>query len=184
MAYVYLHKRLDKDEVFYVGIGKNVERAYQSSKTRRNKIWLDIVSKTDYEIEIVASDLSWDEACKIEMELIKKYGRKDKSTGVLANMTDGGDGSLNRTSWNKGLSGYVGFNKGHRWDDEYKKKQSIAKQNKYKMEMNPRAKVVLDTYNGIFYDCLKQACVMNNRNYNTENTRINSKTYNSRFKYI
>jgi hypothetical protein len=94
MAYVYRHIRLDKNEPFYIGIGNqsNHKRAYDYSKNRRNKIWLDIVAKTEYEVEVIFDEFSWEEACDKEREFIALYGRKDLKTGTLANMTDGGDG--------------------------------------------------------------------------------------------
>ncbi len=97
-AYVYIHTRLDNNEVFYVGIGrlKDYKRAYQTKKSR-NPFWHNIVKKTKYEVSIVADNLQWEEACRLEILLIKKYGRKDLHTGTLVNLTDGGDG-------NKGMS--------------------------------------------------------------------------------
>jgi len=52
MAYVYRHIRLDKNEPFYIGIGKidNYKRAYL--KSIRNVIWKQIVNKTNYDIYI------------------------------------------------------------------------------------------------------------------------------------
>lgn len=52
------------------------------------------VSKPNDErrITIVKSNLSEEEAFKLEIKLIKKYGRKDNNTGILRNMTDGGEG--------------------------------------------------------------------------------------------
>ena len=43
-------------------------------------------------MSIVADNLQWEEACRLEILLIKKYGRKDLHTGTLVNLTDGGDG--------------------------------------------------------------------------------------------
>lgn len=37
MAIVYIHKRIDNGEVFYVGIGKTEKRA--KSKDKRSKFW-------------------------------------------------------------------------------------------------------------------------------------------------
>lgn len=58
MAILYRHVRPDKDEVFYIGIGKNEKRAY--SKVNRNKYWHNIVSKNNgiYDIEILFEDLT------------------------------------------------------------------------------------------------------------------------------
>jgi len=96
MAYVYRHIRLDKNEPFYIGIGNqpNHKRAYDYSKNRINKIWLDIVNKSEYEVEVLFDELSWEEACEKEKEFIALYGRKDLKTGSLANMTEGGDGVI------------------------------------------------------------------------------------------
>lgn len=92
MPYVYRHIRLDKNEPFYIGIGskKDFYRAYE--KRKRNKIWNDITSKTEYAVDILFEDISWDEACKKEIEFIRLYGRINNKTGVLCNLTDGGDG--------------------------------------------------------------------------------------------
>ena len=79
-------------EVFYVGIGKN-RRPY--SKHSRNPLWLNVVSKYSYNVIIVEDNLTWDEACQKEIELIAHYGRRDLGEGTLVNMTDGGDGVAN-----------------------------------------------------------------------------------------
>jgi hypothetical protein len=89
MAIVYRHIRLDKNEPFYIGIGKDIKRAFR--KDSRNDYWNNI-SKNGYEVEILFENLTWEEACEKEKEFIKLYGRKDKGTGILCNMTDGGDG--------------------------------------------------------------------------------------------
>jgi len=95
--YVYLHIRLDKNEPFYVGIGnkKNYARAYQTKPDRRNQIWSKIFSKTEIKIEIILDNLTKSQASEKEKEFIKLYGRKDLGTGILCNMTDGGDGVWN-----------------------------------------------------------------------------------------
>jgi hypothetical protein len=93
MPVVYRHIRLDKNEPFYIGIGLTEKRAYD--KRGRNKLWKNIVSKTNYEIDILFDNLSWDDACLKEKEFIYLYGRKDLGTGILVNMTDGGDGNQN-----------------------------------------------------------------------------------------
>jgi len=98
MAYLYRHIRLDKNEPFYIGIGSDIDGKYSRAHNKMRSIhWKRIVSKTDYEVEIMLDDLTWEEACKKEKEFIKLYGRKDLKEGTLVNMTDGGDGHINPT---------------------------------------------------------------------------------------
>ena len=94
MAVVYRHWRLDKPEVFYVGIGKDESRAYDFKKAR-NKIWHSVKNRAEVQVEIVASGLDWATACELEQLMIQEYGRIDLGTGRLVNLTDGGDGSIN-----------------------------------------------------------------------------------------
>jgi DNA polymerase III psi subunit len=93
-AYVYRHIRLDKNEPFYIGIGRteNYSRAY--NKVQRSNQWKSIASN-GYEIEILFDDLTWEQACEKEKEFIKLYGRIDKKNGTLINFTDGGEGIVN-----------------------------------------------------------------------------------------
>ena len=91
MAIVYQHRRKDTLEIFYIGIGSNLDRAYH--KASRNRHWKNIVKKFGYIIEILHENISWEEACKIEQDLIKLYGRKDLREGFLVNKTDGGAGA-------------------------------------------------------------------------------------------
>lgn len=95
MAYVYRHIRLDKNIPFYIGIGGDVEYKRAKTKVGRNKIWNRIVSKSDYEIDIMVDGLTWEEACNKEIEFISLYGRMSDGKGVLCNLTDGGDGAKN-----------------------------------------------------------------------------------------
>lgn len=93
MAIVYQHRRLDTNEIFYIGIGKTIARS--KSKKSRNRYWHHIVDKVGYCVEILHNNITWDDACELEMSYIKQYGRQDLGTGMLVNMTDGGDGSVN-----------------------------------------------------------------------------------------
>ena len=132
MAYVYRHIRLDKNEPFYIGIGKTMYR--HTTKQNRNDIWSKIVAKTNYDVEILFEDIDWDFACKKEIELIKLYGRINRNTGTLANMTDGGDGNLGLRhskeaieKISKSSKGRVGHWKGKKMSDKFKEKLSLAK---------------------------------------------------------
>lgn len=96
MPYVYRHIRLDKNQPFYIGIGSDEKysRANDLKPKRRNFIWRNIASKTNIIVEIIFDNLTWNECCEKEKEFIKLYGRIDNSTGILSNLTDGGDGSV------------------------------------------------------------------------------------------
>lgn len=89
--YVYEHWRLDRDECFYVGKGKGY-RAY--SRCNRNKFHKAICEKlknigSAFEVRIVASGLTEDEAFSLEIERIKFW----REAGAdLANATSGGEG--------------------------------------------------------------------------------------------
>lgn len=92
--FIYLHRRLDTGQVFYVGKGtrtarKKYERAY--AKENRNKIWQRVTAKTDFTVEIVADFFTEPDAFALERELILRHGRKIDG-GSLANMTLGGEG--------------------------------------------------------------------------------------------
>ena len=91
MAIVYVHKKKIDGEPFYVGIGKQNKRAFDVY--HRSKFWKLITSKYEYVVEILHENISWQEACKIEKELISLYGRRDLKTGILVNQTIGGDGN-------------------------------------------------------------------------------------------
>lgn len=115
--YLYRHIRLDKNEVFYIGIGTK-NRAY--SKNSRNRYWSFITKSTDYEVEIVAENLTRQEAELKEIEFIKLYGRKDLNEGTLCNLTDGGTGGLGLKHTDEAktkMKGRIAHNKGNcKWD--------------------------------------------------------------------
>lgn len=91
---VYRHRRLDDDSVFYVGIGNKV-RPY--TKSKRNSYWKNIVKKHGYYVEVLYENLKIEDAVELEIFLIDLYGRKDNNTGILCNLTDGGEGTVNVT---------------------------------------------------------------------------------------
>lgn len=93
MAYLYRHIRLDKNEPFYIGIGSDDKYQRANSKTHRNQHWLSIVNKTEYKVDILIDDISYDYAKEKEIEFIDIYKRTEDK-GTLCNITKGGDGAL------------------------------------------------------------------------------------------
>jgi hypothetical protein len=101
MHYLYIHKRLDTNEIFYIGVGTKTRqtkfltiksefyRAYDFKK--RNSIWKRIAKKSNVKVEILyeSSDLLFIQ--HKEKKLIAFYGRLSNKTGKLANLTEGGD---------------------------------------------------------------------------------------------
>jgi len=77
-------------EVFYIGIGTK-KRPYNTHN--RSAWWNKVVKKYGYEIDIMKTNLSLEEAKELEMYLISYYGRRDKGKGTLVNLTDGGEGA-------------------------------------------------------------------------------------------
>lgn len=97
MAYVYRHIRLDTNVPFYIGISKrddkNYARAYCKTQKHRNRFWLSVTAKTEYEVEILFENVSYDFAKQKEIEFIELYKMR-RDGGTLTNLTKGGDGVL------------------------------------------------------------------------------------------
>lgn len=104
--YVYLHIKEDDGTVFYIGKGTKLRWCVSHS---RNLHWKNTAKKHGVVCEIVAHNLTAEESLILEKKLIATYGRQDKKTGCLVNLTDGGDGVVN----------YV-------WTEEHRKKISEA----------------------------------------------------------
>ena len=165
MAYVYRHIRLDKNKPFYIGIGNDTTYKRANEKSRRNTYWNNI-SKNGYRVDILFDNLSWEEACDKEKEFIDLYGRFDLGSGVLVNMTSGGDGLINPSEEirNKKRLSMIGKNIGD--NNGMKKIENRIKVSKSKtgkqMGINhPRHKeVVCFNLDNIFiaeYDSIKSA---------------------------
>ena len=155
MAYVYRHIRLDKNEPFYIGIGSDLTYKRANEKTRRNDIWNRIVMISGYRVEIMVDDISFSDAKKKEIDLIKLYGRKDKNNGTLCNLTDGGDGT-----------------KGSILSDEHKK--AISRAQKGRIIMTPERRLFLSKIRkGKLFtqeqkDKLKERCKTKNKYFSPE----------------
>lgn len=213
MAIVYRHTRLDTNEVFYIGIGKNEKRAY--SKFCRNNFWHKIVNKTQYSVEIIATTETWELACELEMFLIEHYGRRNKGEGTLVNMTDGGDGATgqimsveSREKMSKAKKGIPSVLKGVPFTEEHKEnlrkarigrklteehKSNISKSNKgrivsehtRKKLAEKNYKKVIDTLTGEIYNSLKECATINGITYPVLSRKLTGVIRNdTNFKYL
>ena len=114
------------------------------------------IELNDNSILFCCEDLTWEEACNKEKEFIKLYGRKDTKTGILSNLTNGGEGTyghiLNEKSkkiistklkgrklnietcikMSNSKIGNVPSNKGIKMSDEQKIKIGLSNKNKKK----------------------------------------------------
>lgn len=125
MAYVYRHIRLDKNVPFYIGIGNDHRCSRANTRLGRNAYWNNIVSKTEFEVEILMDSVEWDEACKKEIEFISLY-KRTKDGGTLCNLTLGGEGKLGVSPRNAYLKGSTPYSKGKPMPDHVRKSIVLA----------------------------------------------------------
>jgi hypothetical protein len=87
--YVYRHKRLKDNSIFYIGKGKN---GRFNDEAGRNSHWNYIVKKDGgFIAEIIKDELSDEEARKLEIDLINEIGLDN-----LSNIAEGGMGGNTR----------------------------------------------------------------------------------------
>lgn len=116
MYYTYILTNPQTDLPFYVGVGKQDRKSYQSredshiseaikfqkgiiskgaNRHKLNTILQILTAKNSVKIEITKEFESEFDAFNEEIKLIAQYGRRDLGTGILTNLTDGGEGRIN-----------------------------------------------------------------------------------------
>jgi hypothetical protein len=116
-SYVYAYLREDGTP-YYIGKGKGA-RAFTGPH--------NVVIPPKERIELLYENISDKEACDIETSLIKKYGRKDLGTGILRNLTSGGEGAIPGPSVRQKLSDAKKGKKPNNYGKKYKSGPSLAK---------------------------------------------------------
>lgn len=124
--YVYIHKKADTQDIFYVGISGSIKYTRGYSSAQRNNLWNKIVKKHGYSVEIIADNLTKEDAINIECDYILKYGRISERNGCLCNITKGGEGATKsqkeRDMLSKKMKGENNPNFGKPMSNEQKQK--------------------------------------------------------------
>lgn len=115
--YVYEYLREDGTP-YYVGKGKN-NRAFVNNRTIPKPV-------DSSRIKLVEQDLTEEDAFNLEIKLISLYGRKDLGTGILRNLTNGGEGVSGRISKPKSVKQRAIKNLGQKRTPEQKDRMRRA----------------------------------------------------------
>ena len=141
----YIYELIDPRSglVFYVGKGKKRDklgRVYRrikdhlSLQDRSNKFKASIIKKVQglglkIRFNIIKDNITEQEAFLTEVELIKKYGKRIDGTGILVNLTDGGEGTSGKIV-SKITKNILSF----KAKERYKKYGSLTKGYKHSQE--------------------------------------------------
>lgn len=134
MAIVYVHKKKTDDSIFYIGIGERESRAKKAAG--RSKMWKDVSSAHGWYWQILFNDVTIEEAKRIEIYLIRYYGKRIENMGELVNITDGGDGVFGARHTEEHKKRISSLHKGKVLSEETKRKISDAHKGKKHKEQS------------------------------------------------
>ena len=127
--YVYAYLRKSTLTPYYIGKGKGA-RAWAKDHNV-------LVPGDPKRIVIVESNLTDTGACAIERRLLEWYGRKDLGTGILRNLTDGGNGTAGRVHTDQTKKLISEANSRRVWTEESKEKlRAFNKSKSQSLESN------------------------------------------------
>ena len=119
MYYTYAYLREDGSP-YYIGMGKRQRINRPHNRAKGNVVPLPPLNRRLK----LKTNLTLEEAKSHEIYMIAVFGRKDLGTGILLNMTNGGDAgtAVGEKNYFYGKSEYGGRNKGISPPEEVKKK--------------------------------------------------------------
>lgn len=140
--YVYYLRRSDKEDLFepgkkcpfYVGKGCNgrlgehrKEAIGLLHKPGRKSYKIHVIHKLwklglDFEEEVIIDNLTEQDAFDLEIGAIEMYGRYDNNTGILSNLTDGGEGNSGWIPHKETRNKIGNIHRGKPLSEEHKKK--------------------------------------------------------------
>ncbi len=212
MAYVYCHFKLSSPhKIFYIGVGglnkfDNYKRA--KDKRKRSNLWKHFASKVNWDWDILEDNLDKKTALEREIWWINARGRYNLGKGMIANLTDGGEGGsghvISEETKEYLRNKYKGKPRPEHvrkamnrlgWNHNKKSKEKIS--NSLKGENNPfygkkqpkwvkdkSSKPVINIENGIFYDSVKEASLTTHHTYDHFKGMLNGRIKNiTSFKY-
>jgi len=115
--YTYAYLREDKTP-YYIGKGKG-KRIYSTNRIIKPP-------KDKSRVIYLKQNLTEEEAFRHEIYMIAVFGRKDLGTGILYNLTDGGDGASGLSHSEESKIKMSGAKKGKSQSEETRRKMSEA----------------------------------------------------------
>jgi len=176
--YVYLHKRKDNNQIFYVGKGKNKRHL---SLSGRNLHWKNTSAKYGWYADIVQINLSEDLALELEEFLISEIGIENLCN---QNYFNGGKSGYNHTTetklkmsllkmgklpWNKGIKCPKTSERMKGANNPMYNKKKVHSQEALLKLRQKNGTLICDLQTGIFYDSIIEMAFYLNRGRKSKN---------------